>query len=76
MSTYIRLTKHPVTKKYEPAVWIDDYFGQHNYGVQFYGEDVVTDVKEYDFKTRDAKNKKDREMLENLFHKLFNETNI
>lgn len=35
MSTYTRETKNPLTGKYEVAVWMDDYFGHHNYGVKF-----------------------------------------
>ena len=39
MSTYIRMTKSPRTGKFTPALWQDDYFGQHNYGVKFLGEE-------------------------------------
>lgn len=35
MSTYKRLTKHPVTNEWEHATWHDDYFGSHEYGVEF-----------------------------------------
>lgn len=35
MSSYSRVTKHPRTGKYEPANWLDDYFGPHQYAVQF-----------------------------------------
>lgn len=35
MSTYQRWTKHPKTKKWHLATWIDNYFGNHHYGVQF-----------------------------------------
>lgn len=35
MASYIKNTKHPETNKYEPAVWLDDYYGQHRYGVKF-----------------------------------------
>jgi hypothetical protein len=41
MSTFPRVTKHPITGKYEKAMWIDDYFGQHIYGVQFQSDDKV-----------------------------------
>lgn len=35
MSTFIRRTKNPVTGRFEDAVWMDDYFGRHRYGVRF-----------------------------------------
>lgn len=35
MSSYRRDTIHPETGKVESAMWIDDYFGRHRYGVQF-----------------------------------------
>jgi len=35
MSNYIRKTKHPYTGQWEYAEWLDDYYGQHNYGVRF-----------------------------------------
>jgi hypothetical protein len=38
MSDYSKMTKHPVTGKWEKARWIDNAFGHHNYGVKFEGE--------------------------------------
>ena len=35
MSTYFQITKHPATGKFEPAVWIDDFYAHHEYGVRF-----------------------------------------
>lgn len=35
MSTFNRLTKHPITRRWELATWYDDYFGNHHYGVVF-----------------------------------------
>lgn len=35
MSSFKRLTKHPITKEWKTAWWIDDFFGNHNYGVRF-----------------------------------------
>lgn len=29
------MTRHPKTGQWEEATWMDDYFGQHNYGVKF-----------------------------------------
>jgi len=35
MSTYTKRVKHPITEKWEEAVFVDDMFGSHNYGVKF-----------------------------------------
>ena len=35
MSSYTKSTKHPNTGKWEDALWLDDYYGKHNYGVKF-----------------------------------------
>lgn len=35
MSNYIAEAIHPVTGKVEKATFLDDYFGRHQYGVQF-----------------------------------------
>lgn len=35
MSSYYQKTKHPETGKWEKAMWLDDYFGPHRYGVIF-----------------------------------------
>lgn len=43
MSTYIAKTKHPITGRNVDAVWVDDYFGSHHYGVQFLGETYFFD---------------------------------
>ena len=40
MSSYIAVTKHPKTGKWENAQWIDDYYGPHKYGVKFEDGDV------------------------------------
>ncbi len=40
MSSYRKKTKHPATGKIEDAMWIDDYFGPHRYGVKF-SDDLV-----------------------------------
>lgn len=46
MSTYKKLTKHPNTGQWEYALWIDDCFGNHHYGVQFPSEpDVYYDPR-------------------------------
>ena len=51
MSSYYRMTRHPVTGKMEPAAWWDNYFGRHRYGVRFAGLDRVVpayEIKPYD----------------------------
>lgn len=59
MSTYTRQTKHPVSKKWEDATWIDNYFGSHNYGVSFPSEnEQVFDPRDFDLPTRDNPVKK------------------
>jgi hypothetical protein len=35
MSTYSRMTKNPITGVFEKALWMDDHFGHHHYGVKF-----------------------------------------
>lgn len=35
MSTYRKPTRNPETGVFELATWHDDYFGRHNYGVEF-----------------------------------------
>jgi hypothetical protein len=35
MSSYKKLTKNPKTGEFEEAFWMDDYFGEHKYGVKF-----------------------------------------
>ena len=34
MSSFFRRTKHPITGKFEPAWWLDNYFGRFRYGVK------------------------------------------
>lgn len=54
MSTYAMSTKHPVTGRWEDAIWMDDFYGPHNYGVKFPSGEVfdprVTEceTREYD----------------------------
>lgn len=35
MSSFAAPTRHPNTGKVETAMWLDDYFGRHRYGVRF-----------------------------------------
>lgn len=35
MSSFKRMTLNPMTDRYEMALWLNDYFGRHKYGVKF-----------------------------------------
>lgn len=52
MSTFRAFTLHPLTRKYQPAWHIDDYFGTHCYGVKFDGSRVVYDPVAFKMPTR------------------------
>lgn len=41
MSSYIDKAFHPVRRVVMDALWIDDHFGRHQYGVRFDGEPRV-----------------------------------
>lgn len=49
MSSYKRLTQHPETHEAEHAEWLDDYFGNHNYGVRFPSDGQVFRADEYEW---------------------------
>lgn len=49
MSTYIAKVKHPETGMFTDALMIDDYFGNHCYGLQFAKEQLVRDVDNLEF---------------------------
>lgn len=49
MSSYQRQTKHPETGVAENAEWLDDFFGQHNYGVRFPSDGKVFRADEYEW---------------------------
>ena len=72
MSTYIQETKHPVTGAWELATWHDDYFGNHNYGVQFPSDASdplgakMFDPREHVMETRDTTD--DGKVIENKQH--------
>jgi len=44
MSTYKAKTKNPITGEFENALWIDDHFGSHQYGVRFDNDDGTFQV--------------------------------
>ena len=35
MSNFMRRTKNPKTGEFETIMWLDDYFGNHQYGIEF-----------------------------------------
>ena len=41
MSNFTAPTFHPQTGEIETAMWIDDYFDRHMYGVEFFNDGVV-----------------------------------
>ena len=53
MSAFIRRTKNPVTGAFQDATWLDDFFGQHRYGVQFAGEAHVYEAWGRDWEFED-----------------------
>lgn len=51
MNTFERETKNPRTGKWEKAMWIDDHFGLHHYGVKF-PDGTIYNPDEVDLKTK------------------------
>lgn len=45
MSSFGAPTRHPETGKIESAMWLDDYFGRHRYGVSFPDGQVFCPMK-------------------------------
>ena len=41
MSHYTMKIRNPRTGNVEEALWMDDYWGRHQYGVRFAGEEYV-----------------------------------
>jgi len=52
MSTYSRMTKHPVTGEWDSAVWHDNYYAPHQYGVEF-SDGYIADPSKEELETRD-----------------------
>ena len=46
MSSFYDDTIHPKTGEIQRALWMDDYFGAHKYGVRFEGEEHVYQASE------------------------------
>lgn len=59
MSSFIQLTKNPVTGLFENAEWLDDWFGHRRYGVRFSDGNVFNpDIIKMEVKERKARIKK------------------
>ncbi len=41
MSNYTRVAWHPKERVARAASWLDDFFGRHEYGVSFEGDETV-----------------------------------
>lgn len=41
MSNFHRVCWHPKERVARAAAWLDDYFGRHEYGVRFIGDEDV-----------------------------------
>jgi len=50
MSCFKRNTKHPKTGKWERTDWLDNYFGEHHYGVKF-SDGMVYDPEKIELET-------------------------
>ena len=48
MSNYTRRTINPKTGEYEDAIWLDNHFGHHEYGIQFINDGSVYEQDEVD----------------------------
>jgi hypothetical protein len=65
MSSYKKLTKHPETKQFELATWIDNHFGEHNYGIIFDSSpNVIHDSRDEEFETKELCNECGKEIHE------------
>lgn len=51
MSNYFAPVHHPIEKVIRAAFWIDDYFGNHKYGVRFDPDGPVFKPSEVDIPT-------------------------
>lgn len=49
MNSYIKPTVNPDTHAIEQAEWLDNYFGEHNYGMRFPSTGVVYRADEYEW---------------------------
>lgn len=59
MSSFCRETQRPITGEWQQALWIDNHFGAHRYGVQF-PDGRVFDPEQVTLETRDVPAERDR----------------
>lgn len=52
MSSFIRATKNPKSGEFEDAMWIDDLFGRHRYGVIFPSDSRAAELDKMEGKSR------------------------
>jgi len=75
MSTFFKQTKHPKTKEWQVATWMDDYYGKHRYGVKFPSGEVFdpenTRLTTKDYKVKINKEKPKQEFNESSFEEGF-----
>lgn len=53
MSSYSRMTKNPKTGEWAEAQWLDNYFGNHRYGVKFPDGEIFR-ADNFEWETRDS----------------------
>lgn len=53
MSKFIRKTRHPDTKEFEEAEWLDDYYGKRRYGVMSPSTGEVVDASKFDLEVEE-----------------------
>ncbi len=54
MSNFIRKTRHPDTKEFEEAEWLDNYYGSHKYGVRFPSTGEIIDASRFDLEVDES----------------------
>lgn len=52
MSSYETMSRHPITKKWQMAIWEDNFYALHHYGVNF-GNGEIFDPETTKIETRD-----------------------
>ena len=60
MSTFTKLTRIKTDTEYQRCVWHDDWFGNHNYGVEF-PSGIIVDPRKIELETKDEPNRTDWE---------------
>lgn len=67
MSNFVRKTKHPVTGKWEDALWADNYFRKHEYAVIFSSDGLTVNPAKVRLQVADEKELDEIEVFEDLF---------